>query len=87
MLFQRDSLEKEFEQHGTKKGFIPIWERVQELDKILFDQRWMIFDHAHNYYKQTRERLKMLPEYWWWYLDELESAKLPEWIMAETRKN
>ena len=87
LLFQRDSLEKEFGQHGTKKEFIPIWQLVQKLDKILIEQRWMIQDHARDYYERTRERLKMPPKYWWWYLDELEEVKLPEWIMLESKKS
>jgi hypothetical protein len=86
LLFQRDSLEKEFQQYGTEGIIAPIWQRVQELDKVLVEQRWMILDHARDYYEQTRERLKTPPEYWWWYLDDLESAKLPEWVMAGSRR-
>lgn len=83
LLFQRDGLKKEFQQYGTGGAIAPIWRQVQELDKILIKQRWLILNYASDYYKRERERLKTPPEYWWWHLDELESVELPEWVAAE----
>jgi hypothetical protein len=74
LLFQRDSLEKEFKHCGTGGALASLWQRVQKFDKIFFKKWWMILDHALDYYKYERQRLKMPKAYWWWYLDELESV-------------
>ena len=86
LLFQRDWLEQEFQHDGTDGALAPLWQRVQELDKIFIKQRWMILHHGYDYYHRERERLKIPQAYWWWYLDELESAKLPDWVMAERKR-
>jgi len=85
LLFQRDWLEKEFQHDGMGGALSPFWHQVQELDNIFIKQRWMILHHAYDYYKRERERLKMPREYWWWYLDELESAELPGWARAGSK--
>jgi hypothetical protein len=76
LMFQRDCLEEEFQHYGPNGALASIREQVQELDKTLIKQRWMILHYAYDYYKYERERLKMSQAYWWWYLDELESAEL-----------
>lgn len=82
LMFQRDMLEKDLQQYGERGELAPIWQRVHELDRILIEQRWMVLDHARDYYEHERERLRMPRGYWWWYLDEVEAAKLPEWVIA-----
>ena len=79
-------LHEQFASLGTNGKMAPFWQQVQELDKILIKQRWMILDHALDYYKYERQRLKMPKAYWWWYLDELESGEFPEWVMPEAKE-
>ena len=87
LFYVREELEKDFQKYGWDDELRHIWQRLHELDQILFAQREEVVDAFHSdYYRSERERLKMPPEYWWWYLDELESAKLPEWVVAESKK-
>ncbi len=86
LMFQREWLEKDLRQYGAREELAPIQQRVKELDRILIEQRWMILDHARAYYEHERERLRMPREYWWWYLDDLEAAQLPEWVMARSTR-
>ena len=78
LLTNRVWLHEQFASLGTNGKMDPFWQQVQQLDKILIKQRRMILDHADDYYKQERKRLKMPKAYWWWYLDELESPELSE---------
>jgi hypothetical protein len=88
LLYVREELEKDFQQYGWDDELSHIWQRLHELDQILIAQRDTIVDAYHpDYYRSQRERLKMPPEYWWWYLDDLEAAELPEWVMAESTRN
>ncbi len=82
LLFQRDCLEKDLQLYGVRDELAPIRQRVRELDNTLIGQRWMILDHARDYYEYERERLKMPRECWWWYLDEVEATQVPEREMA-----
>jgi mRNA-degrading endonuclease YafQ of YafQ-DinJ toxin-antitoxin module len=85
LLTNRDWLEKQFRRHGITGHIAPLWQRVQELDYLLMQQREMILEaYSSDYYRSQRERLQRSREYWWWYLDDLEAAELPEWVMAES---
>lgn len=85
LLYVREELEKDFQKYGWNSELNYIWQRLQELDEILIAQREAIVNaYTPEYYRYQRERLKMPPEYWWWYLDDLEAAKLPKWVMAES---
>jgi len=86
LMFQRDMLEKDLRQFGAREELAHIRQRVRELDTTLIEQRWMILDHARDYYEHERERLKVPREYWWWYLDEVEAAELPERVMVESAR-
>ena len=86
LLTNRDWLEEQFKQHGITRTLAPLWQQVQELDRLLMKQREMILEaYSPDYYRFQRKRLKMPREYWWWYLDELEPAELPGWMMAESK--
>jgi hypothetical protein len=88
LLYNRETLEEDFRKFGTAGELAPLWKQVQELDALLLAQRETIVDaFSRDYYRRERERLKMPPEYWWWYLDDLEAAELPEWVMAESTRN
>lgn len=85
LLTNRDWIEKQFKKHGVTRALAPLRQQVQELDRLLIEQREMILEaYSPDYYRYQRERLKTPPEYWWWYLDDLEAARLPEWVMAES---
>ena len=86
LLTNRSWLHEQFASLGTNGKIAPLWQQVQQLDKIFIKQRSMILDHVLDYYKQERQRLKMPREYWWWYLDELESVELPEWVMQQAKE-
>ena len=76
LLYNRETLEKDFQRFGTAGELVLLWRRVQELDSLLLSQREAMVDAFHrDYYRSERERLKMPREYWWWYLDESEPAK------------
>ncbi len=82
LLTNRGGLHEQFASLGTNGKMDPFWQQVQELDKILIKQRWMILDvvDVYDYYTRERERLDIPQSYWWWYLDELEAEELPEWV-------
>ncbi len=83
LLFDREWLQVQLQKHGVEGEALTLWQRLQELDQILIAQREAIVNaYTPEYYRYQRERLKMPPEYWWWYLDDLEAAQLPEWVMA-----
>jgi hypothetical protein len=83
LLFTREWLEVQLQKHGTEGKAFSLWLRLQELDQILVAQREAIVEGFHpDYYRSERERLKMPRQYWWWYLDDLETAQLPEWVMT-----
>lgn len=78
LLYVREELEKDFQEYGWDDELNGLWQRLKKLDVRLVAQREKIIDAFHrDYYKQERERLRMPREYWWWYLDELESVALP----------
>lgn len=78
LLFDREWLEVQLQKHGVENESLPLWQRLQELDRILIAQREAIVNaYTLEYYHYQRERLKMPRECWWWYLDELESVELP----------
>jgi len=78
LLYNRETLEKDFQKFGAEGELASLWQQVQELDALLLAQREVIVNAFHrDYYRSERERLKMPKAYWWWYLDELESVELP----------
>jgi hypothetical protein len=85
LMFNRECLQNDFQKYGTEGKLALFWQRVQTLDGILVARRDMILKgYPPDYYRSQRKRLKMPREYWWWYLDELESAELPEWVIAKS---
>ncbi|MBI1925259.1 hypothetical protein HYR99_13540 [Candidatus Poribacteria bacterium] len=86
LLYNRETLEKDFQKFGIEGELAFLWQQVQELDALLLAQREVIVNAFHrDYYKRERERLKMPRAYWWWYLDELESVELPGGAMAGSK--
>lgn len=66
LLTNRNWLEKQFRKHGVTKALAPLWQRMQELDHLLKQQREMVLDaYSSDYYRYQRERLKMPRECWW----------------------
>lgn len=88
LLYVREELEKDFQKYGWDGELSHFWQRLQELDHILIAQREAIVNaYTPEYYRYQRERLKIPRMYWWWYLDEVESVELPEWVMAGSKRS
>ncbi|MBI1925257.1 hypothetical protein HYR99_13530 [Candidatus Poribacteria bacterium] len=78
LMFNRECLHNDFQKYDAVGELFPLWQRMQKLDALLVVRREMILTgYPVEYYRSQRERLKMPKAYWWWYLDELESAELP----------
>jgi hypothetical protein len=81
LLFNREWLEEQLEKHGKEGAAAVLWQRVQELDGVLISQHQMILE-AYPRYLSERRRLRIPQKYWWWYLDEIETAKSQELAVA-----